>query len=163
MPESVTDRPTKSHEYLFLLSKSEQYAYDAEAIKDPIAPSQIGRVRADPIGGASHEERGQHSKGGIYSQAKDTRNKRTVWTVNTAPYPGAHFATFPPALVEPCILAGCPEGGTVLDPFTGSGTVGLVSMRYGRKFIGLELNPVYAEMARKRIQDDAPMFNTMIA
>jgi DNA modification methylase len=131
MPESVTDRCTKAHEYLFLLSKSERYWFDAAAI-------------AEPMTGAPHAP-------------GNTRNKRSVWTVASEPYSEAHFATFPPALIEPCILAGCPKGGAVLDPFFGAGTTGLVADRLGRDCIGIELNPAYAEMARRRIKDDAPL------
>jgi DNA modification methylase len=87
------------------------------------------------------------------------RNKRSVWTLATQPYAGAHFATFPPKLIEPCIIAGCPEGGTVLDPFAGSGTTGMVALRHGRSFVGMELSAVYAAMARWRIRDDAPLLN----
>jgi site-specific DNA-methyltransferase (adenine-specific) len=228
MPESVTDRLTKSHEYLFLLSKSPRYYFDSEAIKEECAESQRGRVRSnDPIGGKSHAERGQHSPGGGYTTpwpkgwdrsvgegghgsfhkdgrdswkgsqfhtgktaehqlgrasknrahkavaeyeaseseehrtkagllkisevAYPTRNKRDVWTVATAPYKEAHFATFPPKLVEPCILAGCPPGGVVLDPFAGSGTTGVVALCHGRDFLGIELNPDYIRLAEKRI------------
>jgi DNA modification methylase len=119
MPESVTDRPTKSHEYLFLLTKAERYFYDAESIKEEIAPSQIGRVRDDVIGGSSWSERGQHSKGGRFfsgpSESTEaqagTRNRRSVWEIATSPFPEAHFATMPPALVEPCIMAGTSERG----------------------------------------------------
>ena len=189
MPESVTDRCTKAHEYVFLLSKSARYYFDAGAIKESVAPSQIGRVREDVIGGTSHVERGQHSKGGAYRTAGnkshkyvdayatseteehrtkaglmavadvayETRNKRSVWTIATQPFKEAHFATFPPALIEPCILAGCPEGGTVLDPFGGAGTTGLVADRLKRNAILIELNPEYAAMARQRIMRDAPL------
>jgi DNA modification methylase len=89
------------------------------------------------------------------------RNKRSVWTVATQPYPGAHFATFPPKLIEPCILAGCPAGGTVLDPFAGAGTTGVVALRHDRSFVGIELNPEYVELARRRIVDDAPLLNSV--
>lgn len=131
MPEAVRDRCTKSHEYIFLFSKQEHYYFDSDVIAEPIAPSQVDRVREDVIGGKSHVERGQHSKGGTYRRnpaddhrtgglrSRNTRNKRSVWTVNTSPFPGAHFATFPPKLIEPCILAGAPKGGVVLDPFGG--------------------------------------------
>ena len=185
MPESVTDRPTKAHEYIFLLSKSKNYYYDADAIAEPVAPSQVGRVREDVIGGASHQERGQHSKGGVYKSGNkdrvygtnlssphrasgvpweaETRNKRSVWTVTTQPYPDAHFATFPEALIEPCVLAGSAHGDTVLDPFTGSGTTGAVAIRHQRNFIGTELNPAYIELARKRINAVAPMFAQEVA
>lgn len=129
MPESVTDRCTKSHEYVFLMSKSARYHFDAAAIKEPANPKNYRRGRA----------------------RCDTRNKRDVWSVNTKGFKGAHFAVFPEKLVEPCILAGCPVGGTVLDPFGGSGTVGVVAKRHGRNAILCELNPGYAELARKRI------------
>lgn len=121
MPESVTDRPTKAHEYIFLLAKSEKYWYDSIAIKEVDSFTEV-------------------------------RNKRSVWTVATKPYSGAHFATFPESLIEPCILAGCPEGGTVLDPFLGSGTTGAVAQRLGRKWVGCELNPEYIELAKRRTE-----------
>tara|TARA_Y100000310_G_C20637400_1_gene791938 strand:+ start:563 stop:1543 length:981 start_codon:yes stop_codon:yes gene_type:complete len=157
MPESVTDRPTRSHEYLFLLSKSQHYHYDHEAIKEPSA--EPGRIRrADPVGGASHVERGQHSRGGEVNGVTANRNRRSVWTIPTRPFKGAHFAVFPLELVSPCIQAGSREGGTVLDPFTGSGSTGVVAGRLFRDFVGIELNPEYAEMARRRIRDDMPLF-----
>jgi DNA modification methylase len=154
MPESITDRPTKAHEYLFLLSKSERYYYDADAIKeDGVEPE---RERNDRIGGANgHTVR--HSPGGMIG-ATSKRNRRSVWEIATAPFSEAHFATFPPALIEPCILAGCPKGGTVLDPFGGAGTTGLVADRLGRNAILIELNPDYADMAERRIRGDAGMF-----
>jgi DNA modification methylase len=157
MPESVTDRPTKAHEYLFLMAKSERYFYDGEAVREPVAPSQVGRVREDAIGGASHVERGQHSPGGVYRSDNGCgRNRRSVWTVTTEAFCEAHFAVMPQALVEPCVLAGSKPGDLVLDPFAGSGTVGVVSLRHGRRFLGLELNPEYVAMARKRIS--GPLF-----
>ena len=163
MPESVADRPTKAHEYIFLLSKSEHYYYDADAIREPHKDESLERwklgstwdgerVRGYPSG-AKHSmvpEQMCHPRG---------RNKRTVWTVATQPFPDAHFATFPPKLIEPCILAGCPIGGTVLDPFSGAGTTGLVALRHGRRYIGIELNPEYVEMSKRRIMNDAPLFN----
>jgi DNA modification methylase len=158
MPESVTDRCTKSHEYIFLLAKSERYYFDAAAIAEPIAEStatdrvDTGRFRPD------RGFPGPASAGNGRLGDKDTRNKRSVWTVTTQPFKEAHFATFPPDLIEPCILAGCPEGGTVLDPFGGAGTTGLVADRHKRNAILIELNPEYAEMARKRIYNDAPLF-----
>ena len=164
MPESVTDRPTKAHEYLFLLTKSEQYFYDHEAIKEPA--SDTGRVN----GRDGREEDPQARPPGSsprtlkrldYSQVG--RNKRTVWPIATEPYGEAHFAVMPTALVEPCVMAGCPEGGTVQDPFAGSGTVGVVALRHARNFIGCELNPEYVEMARRRISEDMPMFNEEFA
>jgi DNA modification methylase len=149
MPESVTDRCTKSHEYIFLLSKSRQYYFDNEAIKEP------AKYAGDDRGSRSDSRRGTIMNS-VSGTTAETRNKRDVWTVTTRPFKGAHFATFPPQLIEPCILAGCPEGGTVLDPFFGAGTTGLVSQQYGRNWIGCELNPVYAEMAAKRIKDAEP-------
>jgi DNA modification methylase len=149
MPESVTDRCTKSHEYIFLLSKSRQYYFDNEAIKEP------AKYAGDDRGSRTDNRRGtiMNSISGVTAE---TRNKRDVWTVTTRPFKGAHFATFPPQLIEPCILAGCPPDGTVLDPFFGAGTTGLVAQQHGRNWIGCELNPVYAEMASKRIKDAEP-------
>jgi DNA modification methylase len=215
MPESVTDRCTKSHEYLFLLSKSERYYYDAEAIKEGavaendhdltdlgmFAPGQTaqrgnrkikmpdgwdtgpgshgsfhrhgrekGRTRGRASGNKTHkgvteyevsESEEHRTKAGllkISETAYALRNKRSVWEIATSPYPEAHFATFPPALVEPCILAGCPKDGTVLDPFGGAGTTGLVADRLQRNAILIELSPAYVAMAGKRIHDDAPLF-----
>uniref|UniRef100_A0A6M3KI27 site-specific DNA-methyltransferase (cytosine-N(4)-specific) n=2 Tax=viral metagenome TaxID=1070528 RepID=A0A6M3KI27_9ZZZZ len=154
MPESVQDRCTKAHEYVFMLSKKARYYYDAEAVREPgVEPD---RVRADRIGGANgHTVR--HSPGGMM-EGSATRNRRDVWTIPTQAFPESHFATFPPALVEPCIKAGCPPGGTVLDPFAGAGTTGLVADRLGRNAVLIELNPEYAEMARERITQDAGMF-----
>ncbi len=160
MPESVRDRPTKAHEYIFLLSKRARYYYDAEAIAEASNPESASRYRYDFSGtkGADDvNDRRTVPEGEREYTA--TRNKRTVWTVTTKPYAEAHFATFPPKLIEPCVLAGCPEGGTVLDPFAGSGTTGMVALRAGRRFIGIELNPEYCEMARGRILDDGPLFN----
>jgi DNA modification methylase len=166
MPESVTDRCTKAHEYLFLLSKSARYWYDADAIKEEPAPyrptgKNVGynEGNADPKGG------GFRGSGGLSEWRPDDngRNKRSVWTVATQPFSEAHFATFPHDLIEPCIKAGCPKGGTVLDPFGGAGTTGLVADRLGRNAILLELNPTYAEMARRRISNDAGMFAEVAA
>jgi DNA modification methylase len=164
MPESVTDRPTKAHEYLFLLSKSDRYFYDAEAIAEPVvADEQTQRIKNK----TRNEQRGKGDQDGIwhargkaapFNNWKPTRNRRTVWEIPTAPFPEAHFAMFPPALVEPCILAGCPLGGTVLDPFGGAGTVGLVADRFGRDAVMIELNGAYVEIAERRLRDDAGMF-----
>jgi DNA modification methylase len=160
MPESVTDRPTKAHEYLFLLSKSAKYYYDAEAIKEPATNRAPGNKRHKYTPQYNNEKDEKHrTKAGLLNVgSKEYRNKRTVWTISTAPFPEAHFATFPPALVEPCILAGCPEGGVVLDPFSGAGTVGLVAARLQRKAILIELNSNYVEMATNRIKKDSPLF-----
>jgi DNA modification methylase len=160
MPESVTDRPTKSHEYLFLLAKSERYYYDADAIAEPAI--HAGAVVTNDAGKNSEMGEYGQTRGGFLREGgvtvKDTRNKRSVWTVPTSPFKGAHFATFPPALIEPCILAWCPKDGTVLDPFGGAGTTGLVSDRLGRDAILCELNAEYAAMAEARIRDESPLF-----
>jgi DNA modification methylase len=152
MPESVRDRPTKSHEYLFLLTKSARYYYDAEAIKEDSVgewsiESEWRKQRVMASGGALNGGTGNGT--GIHSG----RNRRTVWTIPTAPYKGAHFATFPPALVEPCILAGSKPGDMILDPFCGSGTAGYVALRHGRRFVGLELNPAYIDLSRTRMSE----------
>lgn len=166
MPESVTDRCTKSHEYIFLLSKSQKYFYDHEAIKEPVAKSTIVRGPVD-FGGKKGREynpqktdpnyrNGKEQWGRTFDykeSCKNGRNKRSVWTVSTKPFSGAHFATFPHDLIEPCILAGCPKGGTVIDPFFGSGTTGLVAYKHGRKFLGIELNEEYVrDIAVPRIE-----------
>lgn len=190
MPESVTDRPTRSHEYIFLLSKQERYYYDFEAIKEPAVAnhgSGNGYKResrlsyADDNGARGSDEpwkprskrdsfkrEGSKREQAIPGQSMGThrpnrpeddwdtttRNKRDVWLINSEPFPEAHFATFPPKLILPCVLAGCPEGGTVLDPFSGAGTALLVAKENGRKFIGIELNPEYVAMAEKRMSQE---------
>lgn len=153
MPESVRDRPTKSHEYLFLLAKAERYYYDGPAVAEPA-------VSAHSSGnGYRRKERLTYRDGGgprgSVTPWRPTarRNRRTVWTVPTRPFKGAHFATFPEALAEPCVLAGCPAGGTVIDPFFGAGTTGLVAARAGRHCVGIEINPAYAEIARARLAE----------
>jgi DNA modification methylase len=157
MPESVTDRPTKAHEYIFLLSKSARYYYDADAIAEAgtgeMRPISMGHALARNFGniGTGNEANGV-LLGGL------TRNKRSVWHVATQPYEGAHFATFPEALIEPCILAGSKPGDTILDPFNGSGTSGVVAIRHQRNYIGIELNADYIALARKRIGAVAPLF-----
>jgi DNA modification methylase len=154
MPESVTDRPTKAHEYVFLLSKNQKYFYDADAIAE--AATFAGKVVSL---GEKSLSRGQATGANVAASGngtassvtvKDTRNARTVWTIPTQPTPDAHFATFPEALAERCILAGSAQGDTVLDPFFGSGTVGKVAERLGRKWIGCELNPAYVGIAEKK-------------
>lgn len=148
MPESVTDRCTKAHEYVFLLSKSPRYYFDNEAIKEPADPKNHRKsagIRRTAPGSTSH---GGPASG---DRTYETRNRRSVWTVTTKPFKGAHFATFPPDLIEPCVLAGAPVGGVVLDPFFGAGTTGLVAQKHGRRCIGLELNPEYVEIAKKRL------------
>lgn len=186
MPESVRDRCTKSHEHIFLLSKSQAYYFDQESIKEPVAPSSIARLAqdvesqqgSDRVPGKTNgpmkavrsrrdsfrrdeSKREQAIPGQSFGThrpdrddseyALDVRNKRSVWSVPTIGFKGAHFATFPPDLIRPCIQAGCPVDGIVLDPFGGSGTTSVVAMQEGRRSILCELNPEYAEMARKRI------------
>jgi DNA modification methylase len=158
MPESVTDRPTKAHEYIFLLTKSRRYFYDADAIREPHAEASIARWSdggEDTDNTKYRKERPDTSVGNLRNGSNPLhpagRNKRTVWTVPTQPFPEAHFAVFPPALITPCILAGCPVGGTVLDPFAGSGTTLLVATQHRRKSIGIELNPEYIEIAKRRL------------
>ena len=156
MPESVTDRPTKSHEHIFLLSKSAKYFYDHEAIKEEgVIPAGTKAAKGSK---ERFNESGVNSRPPEYKIYDGMRNKRDVWTVPTKGYAGAHFAVYPTALIEPCILAGSREGDTVLDPFSGSGTTGMVALRNGRNYIGTELNPEYAEISRQRITDDCGMF-----
>lgn len=190
MPESVKDRCTKAHEYLFLLSKGPRYHFDQEAISEAVAPSSVARLSQDidnQVGservrgktngamkavakGGKNAFRGQGSNRGEGGQANRperdmreigvglTRNKRSVWEVATQPFSEAHFAVYPPALIEPCILAGCPTRGTVLDPFGGAGTTGMVADRLGRNAILIELNPEYAALAERRLSNDGGMF-----
>lgn len=174
MPESVQDRPTSSHEYLFLLTKSRRYFYDAEAIREPAtwagpngaqksphaqgfsrrSPSEE-RERQDKQRGHGRRHDGFNDRWDAMSKEEQQalgRNKRSVWTIATRPYAEAHFATFPPELVEPCILAGTAEGDTVLDPFAGAATTGLVATRLGRDFVGIELSPEYVVLGEERIR-----------
>lgn len=160
MPESVTDRPTKAHEYIFLLAKSARYFYDADAIADTAQTAgDIGGFTGYQSIAANVRPSGNQiaERGRAYIRPA-TRNKRSVWHVATQPYANAHFATYPEALIEPCILAGSRVGDTVLDPFTGSGTTGAVAIRQQRDFIGIELNPAYVELARARIGGALPLF-----
>lgn len=176
MPESVKDRCTKSHEYIFMLSKSRKYYFDGEAIAEPVAASTIKRVNQNleeqkgsnrvpdktngPMkavlpryGGKKYTENPDafhRTKSGNMYDYRPKRNKRDVWTVTTKPYKGAHFATFPPDLIEPCVLAGCPVGGVVLDPFAGSGTTGMVASEHGRDFVLIELNEEYVKLCEER-------------
>ncbi len=157
MPESVTDRCTKSHESIFLLAKSKKYYYDAEAIAEKSIYGDIDKRSGK--GNIRYEGKrtsGDPSKDGQQSfvTIDETRNRRSVWTITTKPYKAAHFATFPPDLIEPCIKAGCPEGGTVLDPFNGSGTTGDVCRKLGRKSIGIELNAEYNLLAAHRLRQE---------
>jgi site-specific DNA-methyltransferase (cytosine-N4-specific) len=183
MPESVTDRPTTAHEYMFLLSKSERYYYDADAVKEPavlgVEPRGVGfgfgtdsedrgrgRVRSRDTFKRENSKRAEVHPGqtcGTHRpDREDTlptgfRNRRSVWTIPTQSYSGAHFATFPEALVEPCVLAGSRPGDIVFDPFFGSGTTGQVAQRLGRRFIGCELNPDYGKLQRERLQQPSLM------
>jgi DNA modification methylase len=174
MPESVKDRCTKSHEYIFLLSKNRKYYFDSEAIAEPVAESTIKRISQDVenqqgsytpskangrmkaavrYGGKKYTENPdvfhRTKSGGLY-EYRPKRNKRDVWVVTTKPFKGAHFATFPADLIEPCILAGCPEGGVVLDPFAGSGTTGMVARQNKRNFVLIELNDEYVKLCEDR-------------
>jgi DNA modification methylase len=181
MPESVTDRPTKSHEYIFLLAKSQRYFYNAAAIAEPVADATVARMSQPNL----ENQRGSYRVPGktngpmkpvikkqdatgnktyigfnerfFNGNVRATRNNRTVWTISTKPFSGAHFATFPPDLIEPCIKAGSKPGDLVLDPFGGAGTTGLVASRLARSALLVELNPDYAAMAQQRIEGDAPL------
>jgi len=170
MPESVKDRPTKAHEYVFLLSKSARYYYDQDAVREASQDrewmketSRKGRAEAmrhftDGRTEATMDATGQYAygHGAGFAPSPNGRNRRTVWTIPTRPFKVAHFATFPPDLIEPMVKAGCPEGGTVLDPFAGAGTVGVVAKELGRNAVLIELNPEYVEMAEKRIAQVQP-------
>lgn len=164
MPESVTDRCTKSHEYIFLLSKSQKYWYDHEAIKEESVMDRMpGRNMTDTR--TTHGKGGGNS--GIANLLKkyhedgfpENRNKRSVWTVTTKPYSEAHFATYPPDLIVDCIKAGCPEGGLILDPFMGAGTTAMVARKLNRNYVGFELNPEYIKIAQNRIHNELGMFS----
>lgn len=190
MPESVTDRCTKSHEYIFLMSKTKKYYYDQEAIKTPLKDSSVkrlgkevgnqkgrervsgktnGNMKAVKFGGNKADGYGTRIHSGkkwlpkSYDKEGDLTgggkaNRRSVWTVATQPFKGAHFATFPPKLIVDCIKAGCPENGIVLDPFMGAGTTALVARKLNRNYVGFELNPEYIEMAHKRLANELGMF-----
>jgi len=156
MPESVTDRCTKSHEYIFLMSKSPKYYYDNEAIAEDTVTQDSG-VR-DRDNSRLNNTPGRTRMGGLTTNDYERRNKRSVWTVNTMPYSEAHFATFPEKLIVDMIKAGCPEGGTVLDPFMGAGTTAVVARKLNRNYVGFELNPKYIEIAEKRLYDELGMY-----
>ena len=162
MPESVRDRCTKAHEYIFLLSKQSRYYYDNDAIaEESICAGEVRDYTRNPNQKNNKVDpvlMRTRPKGRVII-VTDNRNRRSVWTVATQPFSEAHFAVFPPKLIEPCILAGCPAGGIVLDPFCGSGTTGMVALRHGRRFIGIELNAEYVDMAHRRIQGDMPLLN----
>jgi len=155
MPESVQDRCTKAHEYIFLFSKSQKYYYDADSIKEEANPDNAKRYEYG-FGGPKNEAIADTKFGATkpvgYREYDGQRNKRSVWTVNTKPYAGAHFAVFPSDLIEPCIMAGAPVGGIVLDPFMGSGTTAQVAQSLGRKYLGCELNLAYKDLQDKRVQ-----------
>ncbi len=155
MPESVTDRPTKAHEYLFLLTKSARYYYDAAAIKEPGTGRAPGNKGPHKYAEAYESSESEHHRtaAGLEKvrSGYEWRNARSVWTITSQPFPGAHFAVMPPKLVEPCIKAGCPAGGTVLDPFLGAGTVAYVARDLGSKAVGIELSADYCEIAAKRL------------
>ena len=155
MPESVTDRCTKAHEYIFLLSKRPRYYFDSEAMREPgvypkgtfAAKGSVTRHKMPYVNGRPPE----------YKEYTGFRNRRSVWTVQSKPFPEAHFATFPPDLIQPCIEAGCPVGGTVLDPFCGSGTVPLLCQKLDRRCIGIELNEEYHAMSQRRVDEGVDM------
>ena len=150
MPESVTDRPTRAHEFVFLLTKSERYLYDADAIKEPASGRSSGARAADKSGaGAGFEIRSGFARAGNVEW--HTRNARDVWTIASEPYDGAHFATMPPELARRCVRAGSRRGDVVLDPFGGSGTTARVALEEGRRAILCELNPEYVELQRERL------------
>lgn len=180
MPESVTDRCTKSHEYIFLLSKSQKYYFDYEAIQEEATSSDkprifgannqkgtlrndIGRVYKPRTKNCQYDGQRPNSmhlarEAGLSDEVYPVRNKRDVWQVNTKPCKEAHFATYPFELIKPCILAGCPENGIVLDPFMGSGTTAIVARSLNRNYLGVELNPEYIKIAHKRLEKHLGMF-----
>jgi hypothetical protein len=169
MPESVRDRCTKAHEYIFLLSKSERYFYDADAVREPFADDRVKQSAQSweyrKQDGQTSNNRGAHSftaggnMGVLGDPTASGRNRRSVWTVATRPYKGAHFATFPTALIEPCILAGSRPGDIVLDPFIGSGTTAAVALQHDRQYLGCELNPDYGPLQQERISAEMNLFN----
>lgn len=144
MPEPVKDRCTKSHEHIFLLSKSKSYYFNSDAIKEP------AKYVGDDRGSRTDNRRGTKCNS-VSGKTGEFRNKRDVWQINTKPYKGAHFAVFPPEIAENCIRAGCPEDGVVLDPFFGSGTVGVVAFSQNKNYIGIDLNADYCSLAETRI------------
>lgn len=162
MPESVRDRPTSAHEKIWLITKYKKYYYDADSIREPLASNSLTRLNQDIKNqkGSIRGNGGMKSNGNMKAVGnKETRNKRNVWTVTTKPCKEAHFATFPKDLIEPCIKAGCPEGGIVLDPFGGSGTTGIVASQNNRNAILIELNKDYIDIANKRIHKELGLFN----
>jgi DNA modification methylase len=160
MPSSVKDRPTTAHEYIFLLSKSQRYYYDADAVKEKMTNSSHKRMEYPRYTDGSKGSTGNYAviSSNYGNKNEEKRNKRSVWTVNTQPFKNAHFAVFPEKLIEPCIKAGCPENGIVLDPFMGAGTTAIVARKLNRNFIGFELNKEYVEIANKRLYKELGMF-----
>ena len=165
MPESVTDRCTKSHEYIFLLSKSQKYYFDYESIMEPCADQERNNFQSGSRANGINKDRNDNDLGERSKTWKPktidnqkVRNKRSVWEVNTKPCKEAHFATYPFELIKPCILAGCPENGIVLDPFMGSGTTAIVARSLNRNYLGVELNPEYIKIAHKRLDKHLGMF-----
>ena len=166
MPESTRDRPTRCYEYVFLLTKSKKYYYNWQAVAEPIAPTTAGRLKSGVSKGNKYNVTvpGQNQpqkinrprEKGAYADELicPVRSRRNVWQINNVAYHGGHFAAYPPKLAETCILAGCPIGGIVLDPFFGSGTTGMVAKRLNRRYIGIELNPDYCTLAKQRIGGD---------
>jgi DNA modification methylase len=149
MPESVRDRCTKNHEYIFLLTKKSKYYFDNEAIKEPVKEDWGTRDRTD---GKYHNEGSGLTPHSGLEKSYETANKRSVWTVTTKPFSGAHFAVFPPDLIEPCVLAGTKSGELVLDPFMGSGTTAAVAQRLNRLYLGCELNEEYKKLQDERLK-----------
>jgi DNA modification methylase len=162
MPESVRDRCTKAHEYIFLLSKSDRYFFDSEAMKEPAVGNASGAAASFKRNGSKREQSipgqgyGTHRPEREDVAYNETRNRRSVWTVATKPYKGAHFATFPTALIEPCVLAGSRLNDIVLDPFMGSGTTAQVAIQHGRQYLGCELNQEYGDLQQERITKATP-------
>ena len=168
MPESTRDRPTRCYEYVFLLTKSKKYYYDWQAVAEPIAPTTAGRLKSGVSKGNKYNVTvpGQNQpqkinrprEKGAYADEmiSPVRSRRNVWQINTASYRGGHFAAFPPKLAETCILAGCPVGGIVLDPFLGSGTTAAAAKSLDRRYIGIEINPEYCNLAKQRIGGESP-------
>ncbi len=157
MPESVKDRPTRSHEYIFLLTKASKYYYDSDAVKEK-ASTPLNSTAAQSFGSDKKLDDGVKAHTNVHGkkyrdERSAFRNRRTVWTLPTQPYKGAHFAVFPEKLVEPCVLAGCPPDGIVLDPMAGSGTVGVVAKKLGRRSVLIELNPEYIKLIEKRLRE----------
>lgn len=151
MPESVKDRCTRSHEYIFMLTKNKKYWFDHEAMQE----EAVGKTRGRRVFGATKPQgTNRHDTGNVYKGDNGKRNKRDVWLCSTSNVKKAHFATYPKKLIEPCIMAGCPENGWVLDPFNGSGTSGIVAVNNGRNYIGIELNPKYIDITKSRIYDE---------